>query len=86
MTKNGLNAKGIAHAKYSVTFGPKKKLPKTCEKRFYKHIKVVLCKKLLEKKKLIFENRSILKVTKNGHNTKAAAHPKYSVWVKKSNC
>ena len=49
MTKNGLNEKGIAHAKYSVTFGPKKKLPKTCEKRFYKHIKVVLCKKRLFK-------------------------------------
>ena len=31
------------------------KLPKTCEKRFYKHIKVVLCKKRLQKKQLIFE-------------------------------
>ena len=42
MTKNGHNAKAMAHAKYSVWV--KKKLPKTCEKRFYKHIKVVLCK------------------------------------------
>ena len=45
--RNGHNAKAIAHAKYSVWV--KKKLPKTCEKRLYKHIRVVLCKKRLEK-------------------------------------
>ena len=48
MAKNGHNAKAIAHAKY-VTLGQKIKLPKTCEKRFYKHIRVVLCKKRLQK-------------------------------------
>ena len=48
MTKNGLNAKGMGHAKYS-NWVQKIKLPKTCEKRFYKHIKVVLCKKGLLK-------------------------------------
>ena len=25
-------------------------------------------------------------MAKNGHNAKAIAHAKYSVWVKKSNC
>ena len=48
MAKNGQKAKAIAHAKYSV-WAKKIKLPETCEKRFYKHIKVVLCKKRLEK-------------------------------------
>ena len=32
-----------------LTFGQKIKLPKTCEKQFYKHIKVVLCKKTARK-------------------------------------
>ena len=32
-----------------LSLGQKIKLPKTCEKRFYKHVKVVLCKKRLEK-------------------------------------
>ena len=54
MAKNGHNAKAIAHAKYSL-WVKKLKLPKTCEKRFYKHIRVVLCKKNGSKKQLIFE-------------------------------
>ena len=29
------------------------------------------------------KNVSILKLVKNGHNAKAIAHAKYSVWVKK---
>ena len=28
------------------------------------------------------KNESILKMTQNGHNAKAIAHAKYSVWVK----
>ena len=48
MAKNGHNAKPIAHAKYSV-WVKKLKLPKTCEKRLYKLIRVVLCKKRREK-------------------------------------
>ena len=47
MTKNGHNAKAIAHAKYLVWIT--NKLPKTCEKRSYKRIKVVLWKKRLLK-------------------------------------
>ena len=45
MAKHGHNAKAIAHAKYSVWI----KLSKTCEKRLYKHIRVALCKKRLQK-------------------------------------
>ena len=33
-----------------------------------------------------WKNESILKMAKNGHNAKAIAHAKYSVWVKKLNC
>ena len=47
MAKNGHNAKAIAHAKYSL-WVKKKKLPKTCERAFFRHIPVVLFKKRLE--------------------------------------
>ena len=47
MAKSGQKAKAIAHAKYSV-WAKKIKLPETCEKRFYKHIKIDLCKKPLK--------------------------------------
>ena len=53
------------------------KLPKTSEKCFYKHIKVVLWKKRLLK------TANIRKMTKNGLNAKALGHAKYSVWKKK---
>ena len=60
MAKNGHNAKAIADVKYSL--GVKKlKLPKICEKRFYKHIQVVLCKKRLQKVANIREMRSFWK-------------------------
>ena len=45
--KNGQKrpqCKGYSPCKI-LTLGQKIKLPKTCQKRFYKHIKVVLCKK-----------------------------------------
>ena len=67
-----------------VSLGQKLKMPKTCEKRFYKNIRVVLCKKPLEKTPNIREMR-ILKI---GHLAKAIAHAKaiafakWSVWVK----
>ena len=48
MAKSGLSAKAIAHAKYSV-WVKKLKCLKHAEKRLYKHIRVVLCKKRLEK-------------------------------------
>ena len=65
-----------------VSFRQKIKLPKTCGKRLYKHITVVLCKKRMEEKPIIekwddFEN------WKNGHYAKAIAFAKWSVFVKK---
>ena len=58
-------------------------MPKTCEKRFYKHIESALCKKRPEKKANIGKIGAFRKFTKNGHNTKAIVHAKYSVWVNK---
>ena len=45
-------------------FGPTKKLPKTCEKRFYKHIQVVLRKKRLEETANTEKMRTVLKLPK----------------------
>ena len=53
MAKHDLNAQAVAHAKYSL-WVKKTKLPKTWEKRFYKHIQVVLFKKWV-KKQLVLE-------------------------------
>ena len=61
-----------------VSFGQKLKWPKTCEKRFYEHMRVVLCKKPLKKAKYS-TNESILKI---GHLAKAIEFAKWSVWVK----
>ena len=36
-----------------------------------------------QKKKNLFENKSIFKLAKNGHNANAIGHAKYSFWVKK---
>ena len=38
------------------------------------------------KNSYFLKGESILKMAKNGHNAKALAHAKYSVWVKKYNC
>ena len=54
MAKNGHNAKANSPCKI-FSLGQKIKLPKTCEKRLYKHIRVVLCKKNRSKKKLLFQ-------------------------------
>ena len=65
--KIGHLAKAIAHASkgYSlckmVSLGQKLKMPKTCEKPFYKNIKVVLCKKPLEKTPNIRAMRQVWK-------------------------
>ena len=60
-----------------VSLGKKLKFRKTCEKRFFNHIRVVLREKPLEKTPNIREMRRFLKV---GHRAKALA--KWSVWVK----
>ena len=81
MAKNGHNARAIAHAKYSVWV---KKL--NC----LKHTKNVSTNTLQlfyakngSKKQLIFEKWEHFE---NGHNARARAHAKYSVWVRKQNC
>ena len=44
-----------------VSLAQKLKWPKTCEQRFYKHVRVVLCKKPLEKTPYIREMRPFWK-------------------------
>ena len=68
-----------------VSLGQKLKMPKTCEKLFYKIIRVVLSKKTSGKNTKYSRNETILKI---GHLAKAIAHEeaidfeKWSVWVK----
>ena len=47
------------------------------------HLSCSMQKKRLQKTANIGKIESILKMTKNGHNTKAIAHAKYSLWIKK---
>ena len=60
-------------------------MQKTCEKRFDKNIRVVLCKKTARKNTKYSTNETILKI---GYLAKAIAHAqaiafaKWSVWVK----
>ena len=65
-----------------VILGQKIKLPKTCEKLFYKHITDVLCKKLLQKILHIREMRRFSKLQK-WPLWKAIAFAKWSFWAKK---
>ena len=51
-----------------VSLGQKLKMPKTCEKPFYKNIKVVLCKKPLEKTPNIREMRQVWKSAIKGYS------------------
>ena len=69
--KNGPSSKGYSVCKM-VSLGQKLKCVKRCEKHMYKHTRVVLCKKPLEKKKYS-RNETILKI---GHVTKAIAFAK----------
>ena len=78
------NAKAIAFAKWSV-WVKNLKMPTPCEKPFYTNIRVVLCKKPLEKTPNIREMRRFLK---SAHLAKARVHAKglplakWSLWVK----
>ena len=87
--KNRPSCKGHSPCKgYSlckmVSLGQKLKMPKTCEKPFYKTIEVVLCKKPPENTKYS-RNKTTLKI---GHLAKAITHAKamafakWSVWAK----
>ena len=55
MAKSGHNAKAIYSPCKILSLGQKKKLPKTCKKRFYKHIKILLWKRKRSKKQLILQ-------------------------------
>ena len=67
------------------SFAQKLKMPKTCEKPFYKNIKVVLCQKTARKNFKYSRNERKLKI---GHRAKARAHakaiafPKWLILVK----
>ena len=64
-------------------FGSKIKNAKKVRKTdFYDHIRVVMCKKPLEKRPNIRRNESILKMAKIGQYAWAIAFAKWSVWVK----
>ena len=65
-----------------VTLGQKLNMPKTCEKRFYIHITVVLGKKPLLKTANIREMRRFLKSV---HLAKAIGFPKSSLLGQKLN-
>ena len=56
--KNRPSCKGYSIGKI-VSLGKKLKFKKTCEKRFFNHIRVVLCKKPLEKSPNIREMRRL---------------------------
>ena len=47
-----------------VSLGQKLKMAKTCDKRLYKHIRLVLCKKRLQKAANIWEIRPFWKLAK----------------------
>ena len=62
-----------------VSLGKKLKMPKTCEKPFYKNIKVLLCKKQIEKNTKYSRNETSLKI---GHLANAIAHAKAIAFAK----
>ena len=59
-----------------VILGQKLEFEKTCEKRLYKHIKVVLCKKTAPKNTYYSKNYNFLKMGKIGHQGKAIVFAK----------
>ena len=78
LAKAMVNVKGSPPCKM-LSLGQKLKMPKSCEKPFFKNITVVLCKKPLEKTPNIPEMRRFWKM---GYLPKAIAFAKWSVWVK----
>ena len=65
-----------------VSLGQKVKRPKTWEKRFYKHVTVVLCKKTAGKNTKYSTNETIFKI---GNLAKTIDFAKWSVWLKNAN-
>ena len=64
-----------------VNLGVQIQLPKTCEKRLYNHVRVVLCKKKNIQDTLNLKNNTILKIGKIGVEAKAIALSECLVWV-----
>ena len=64
-------------------FGSKTKIARNVRKTFLQTHKSCSMQKTARKSGYFFKNQSNLKMTKNGHNAKAIAHAKYSIWVKK---
>ena len=62
--KNGHYAKVIYSLWKVVSLGQKLKMPKTCDKRLYKHIRLVSCKRPLQKAANIWEMRPFWKLAK----------------------
>ena len=82
--ENRPSCKGYSPSKgYSlckmVSLDQKLKMPETCEKRFHKNIRVVLCKETAAKNTKYWRNETILKI---GHLAKAIAHAKIIVFAK----
>ena len=69
--KSGHLAKAIAFAKLSV-WVKNKKMPKTCEKSFYRNNRVFLCKKPLQEHQIFQKSDNF----ENRHNAKGIAHAK----------
>ena len=65
-----------------VSLAQKLKWPKTCEKRFYKDVRVVHCKKTAGKNTIYSRNKTIVKI---GHLAKAIDFARWSAWLKNSN-
>ena len=65
-----------------VSLGQKLKFSKTCQKRLYNHIRVVLCKKTARKNTQYSRNGNFIKIVKIGHRAKAIVFAKWSVWNK----
>ena len=59
-SQNWPRGKGYRLCKIA-TLGQKLKMPKTCEKRFYNHVRVVVCKKRLQKTPNIRKMRAFWK-------------------------
>ena len=80
MAKVGHDAKIIAFVEWSVwvkSFKCQKGAKNDCTSRLD-----LLCAKNRSKKQVIFEKKRILKMAKVGHDAKAIAFAKWSVWVK----
>ena len=79
IAKNGHQVKAIDLAKSSL-FGQTLKMQKNMLKTFLQHITIVLCKKTARKNSLYSKNESNLKIAKNGHQAKAIAFAKSSLF------